>query len=275
MSEPNTAAPLSGTPLGEISQAPPAFEMFLDKHQVKLIGLALILIVVAVISVIMRGIEQSKEEAAGALLVSAEDTTELQEIVNNYEGTAAAFSSKLLLAEQQWEDGNQEDSIATLRAFTEAEKDHPARANAQASLAAKLFSQGKLDEAEEILTDITQDPAADYLAPYAWICLGDIAQEKGDLDAAEKAYATVEQEFSGSTYVQAAVSRRLVMHAKSPAEVTVPIEVPDVKFTDGEAEDAPAQPVEMKDLIDALKPEVSENPLDSLLPAEKSDKDSE
>jgi predicted negative regulator of RcsB-dependent stress response len=251
MSEKNIANPISGTPLAELTQAQPATESFLDKHQIKLIALALLLIAVAVVVVVNREIRQGKEAAAGALLVSKGAAPDLEEIIKNFEGTAAAGSSKILLAEKQWEDGQQDSAITTLRAITDSKVAHPARPTAIASLAAKLISQGKITDAEELYTELTESADSQYLAAYAWISLGDIALVKGDQEAAEKAYTTVERDFSGTSLSQDAINRRLLMNAESPAELAAPIELPDAKITDGEG--APGKNVEINDMLDALK----------------------
>ncbi len=127
MDENITLDATTGAPLGEISQAPPALEAFLDKHQMKLIALAVLLTILAIVYVIVKGINQSNEETAGALLTKAEDLSELQTVVKNHGDTQAAFSAKVLLAEKQWEDGQQDDAISTLKDFVESDRDHPAR----------------------------------------------------------------------------------------------------------------------------------------------------
>jgi predicted negative regulator of RcsB-dependent stress response len=253
MSDKNTFPVDSMSPLGEISQAPPALEMFLDKHQTKVIALAVILAIGAVVYVVQRGIAQSGEETAGALLAKAADVSDFQSIVKNHEGTAAAFSAKILLADKQWQDGQQDDAVATLKAFIEGNSAHPAIASAKASLASKLLAQGKQDEAAELFRGITEDPNARYLAPYAWISLGDIESAKGNADAAAKAYDTVGSEFAESSFAREASQRALLLKAKAPVEVAAPITVPETKL--GGEEDGASAPGDVKvdDLIDAVK----------------------
>lgn len=254
MSDQNTLSMESSSPLGEISQAPPALEVFLDKHQTKIIALAIILAIGAVVYVVHKGIVQSGEETAGGLLAKAEDISDLQGVVKNHEGTAAAFSAKVLLADKQWEDGQQDDAVATLKAFIEGGGKHPALAGAKASLASKLLAQGKQDEAATMFREITESPETRYLAPYAWICLGDIEAAKGNTDAAAKAYGMVASDFPESSFAREASQRALMLKAKAPVEIaSAPITVPDTKLIgedDGEA--APGD-VKIDDLIDAVK----------------------
>ncbi len=258
MLENNATTSSSGSPLGEISQEPPALEVFLDKHQMKIIALAVLLVIFAIAYVIYDGVQESGEQSAGALLSQAEDISDLQSVVKNHEGTAAAYSSKVLLAEKQWGDGQQDEAIATLRAFVEGGRDHPARSSAEASLASKLLAQGKVEEAKGYFRDLTEDPASRYLAPYAWISLGDIEIAEGNVEAAATAYEAVEREHPGSALASEAMERLALLKAQMPVEVAATIEVPEVKLSEdaleGEAEiEVPLGDASMEDLIDAVK----------------------
>lgn len=265
MSEPITSTPISGTSLADIEKAQPAVEQFLDKHQMKLVALVLLLIVVALVYVVQRELKQGKEETAGALLVSKSETADLEGIAKNYEGTAAVGSSKILLAEKQWEEGKKDEAVATLRGFVDSAEAHPARASALASLAAKLLTQGKTSDAEKIFTELTEDTDASYLAAYAWISLGDIAVEKGDLKAAENAYAMVEKDYSENIQaVQDAAARRLQMNAKSPVEIAAPIQPLETKIIG--ADGNPTGDAQINNIGDALKAAGQDVPIIPTIP---------
>ncbi|MDP4624273.1 MAG: tetratricopeptide repeat protein [Akkermansiaceae bacterium] len=239
-------------PLGEISQEPPALEVFLDKHQMKLIFLAVILALGAVAYVIVDGINQSAEETAGALLTDGDELSELQKVLAEHEGTAAADSAKILVAEKQWEDGQQDDAIATLKSLVDSDSDSPAKPSAQASLGAKLLAQGKTDEAKAIFEAITENPEATYIAPYAWVSLGDIALAKEDEEAAKVAYSAVERDYPGSPFIQIATMRLLLMKAEAPKEIAEKIVVPETNFGGDEEIVVPEGDATMDDLIDAV-----------------------
>jgi predicted negative regulator of RcsB-dependent stress response len=270
MSEDQPLSVTSSTPLGEISQAPPSLEVFLDKHQTKIIVLAVLIAIGAIAYVVIDGIEKSSQESAGVLLSKAEDISELQGVVKNYEGTAASESAKVMLAELQWKEGQQDDAIATLKDFVSGSATHPARPSAQASLGAKLLSQGKTEEAAEIFREIADDTNARHLAPYAWISLGDIALGKGDKDAATEAYETVEREFPDSPFSQEALERRLLVKAAPPVEVAATFTVPDVSLT-GEEEDPATPDGTSGDLIDAINGGALDPSANPLVPTEKNE----
>ena len=249
MSQSSTSTPISGTPLDQLTEGA-ANQQFIEKHQVKIIALASLLIVLALVYVVQREMKKSQEETAGALLVNAADASELENITKNFADTAAAGSAKLLLADRQWTEGQQDDAIATLRGLIDSKEPHAARANAQASLAAKLLSQGKTADAEAIYTELTKDSESGHLAAYAWIALGDMAVKKADLEAAGKAYEIVEKDFPGTFFAQDATKRRLLMNAQKPVEVAAPVQPLDPNIINPEgAGDKP----ELNNILDALK----------------------
>jgi predicted negative regulator of RcsB-dependent stress response len=250
MSETSTSTPISGTPLDVLTQRS-ASEEFISKHQVKLIALASLLVVLVLVVLVQREIKKSEEEAAGMLLLSSKEASDFEKISAEFSETSAAGSAKLFLADKQWNDGKQDDAIATLRELIDLAKPHPARANAQTSLAAKLLEQGKNEEAEALYKEITEDSAANYLAAYAWVMLGDLAVKKGDLAVAENAFNKVEKDFPKSGYSQVAIAHRLLMKAQKPVEVAAPPEPLDTKIVnpDGGA----GKDVEINNIMDALK----------------------
>ncbi len=71
----------SPVPLAEISQGPNAFEAFLDRNQKGIIVFAILLALGAVVAVIYRGVERSRQETAGAALTKAADLAALQAVV--------------------------------------------------------------------------------------------------------------------------------------------------------------------------------------------------
>lgn len=251
MSQSTSSTPITGTSIDELTQAQPAFEQFLDKHNKKLIVLGLLLIILGLGYMLNQNIKQDKEEAAGAILASNSDAYELKKIAEDFPGTAAAASSKILLAEQEWQDGKQDDAITSLREIIDAAEPHPARPTAIASLASKLLSQGKTDEAESLFKELTVDQDAAYLAAYAWIALGDIAVKKGNLEAAESAYTKVEKNFANSSLAGDATTRRLLSKAASPVEVDAPVDLLDPKIINPEENTDSGSKIDS--LSDALK----------------------
>ncbi len=218
--------PDSPSPLAEISQGPSAFEQFLDKNQKNLIVFAILLALAAVALVVYRGVEKSRQQTAGAALAKADDLAALQAVVKEHAGTQAASSATVLLAERQWDAGQQDAAIASLRDFIASSPDHAATPAAQASLGAKLMAQGKSAEAVTRFQQLIDDPKAHYIAPYAMICLGDLAKAAGDLERAESHYNRVKTDFPESTFASTAGKRGASLRAKPPVEVEPPPPAP-------------------------------------------------
>ncbi len=212
----------SPVPLAEISQGPNAFEQFLDRNQKNLIALAIVLAIGAAALVVYRGIEQSQQETAGAIFNQADDLAALQALINGHPGTLAARSAVVILADRQWSSGQQEIAIESLRKFIADNPDHPARPSAQASLGSKLMIQGKSADATSIFQAIVDDPKAAFIAPYALICLGDIAKAAATLDKATASYSRVNADFPDSGFAATAKKRLATLKTMPPVEIDAP-----------------------------------------------------
>lgn len=212
----------SPAPLGEISQGNNSFEQFLDRNQKNLVVFAILLALGGVGLVIYRGIDKSHEQSAGLSVVRAKDTAALQKVVDQFPNTTAAGSALLLLGNKQWDEGQQDAGIATLQKLIAGHPDHPAIPGAQASLASKLVAQGKVDEATRIFETLTTDRAASYIAPFALISLGDLAEARGDLAKSVEYYTTATEKFPDSPFGQTATSRIANSKAKAPLEIEPP-----------------------------------------------------
>lgn len=215
-------SPASIAPLAEISQGPNAFEEFLDRNQKNLVILAILIALGAAALVVYQGIVKSREETAGAALNKAEDLAALQAVVNEHADTAGGRSAMILLSQRQWDANQQDQAIETLRKFIAANADHPGLATARASLGSKLMAQGKAPEAAAVFDEIVADPKARFVAPFALICLGDIAKAAGDLEKAEATYNRAKTEFPETTFATTATSRVAMLKAKAPVEIAPP-----------------------------------------------------
>ncbi len=212
----------TSVPLAEISQAPNAFEAFLDRNQKGVAALAVLLVIGAIGAVIYRGIETSRQESAGAALTKAEDLVAYQAVVDGNKDTAAAGSAMVLLANSQWTANKQDDAIATLQKFISTYPTHPALPSAKANLGSKLMAQGKSGEAVKVFEELVADPAAKFIAPFALISLGDIAKAAGDLEKAGASYAKVKGDFPESSFSETANRRIATLKAKPPVEIEPP-----------------------------------------------------
>jgi len=212
----------SPTPLAEISQGPSAFEQFLDKNQKNLVILSILIALCVAMWVVYSGIQKSRQETAGSILGTAQDTPSLQSLITEHTGTQAAASATVLLADRQWTEGQQDNAIETLKKFIAANPTHPALPTAMASLGAKLMIQGKTADASKVFEEIITKPEARFIAPYALISLGDIAKIGGDLEKAETTYSRVKMDFPESSFAETANRRIATLKTKAPVEIAPP-----------------------------------------------------
>lgn len=219
--------------LGEISHGPGAFESFLDQHHKKILIFGILIAIGGAGHVVKQGIDEGRENAAGNALYQAKDAPSLQDILKNHANTQAAGSASILLAENQWKDGQQDAAIETLRNFINNQSSHPAKPTALASLASKLTSQGKTGDAADVFRSLVDDRSpGNYLAAFALIGLGDLAQSSGNLDEAEASYRRVREEFATSPFSDAASRRIQFLHAALPVEVDPPAPEPEATPSD-------------------------------------------
>lgn len=222
LTEPPVPLPEVTGPLGEISQGPNALEVFLDKHQKSLLGLAALLAIGAVGWVIYSGIESSRQKSAGAALSKAGDIEAYQSVVTGHGNTLAGASAMILLANSQWTGNKQDEAVATLEKFIASFPDHPGHASAKANLGTKLMAQGKGPAAAKLFDELVADPSAKFIAPLALISLGDISKTAGELDKAAAAYDKVKSDFPESTFVDTATKRLATLKTKAPTEIEPP-----------------------------------------------------
>jgi predicted negative regulator of RcsB-dependent stress response len=265
----------SSAPLAEISHKPNGFEEFLDRNHKAIAVFAVLLVIAAIALVISRGIETSRQEAAGAALLKADNSAAYQAVVDEHAGTTAGGSAMVLLAETQWEENKKDESIATLRDFIAAYSGHAALPSAKASLGAKLMAQGKTGDASAVFEEVAADPAGRYIAPYALVSLGDIAKADGDHEKARAAYIKVTTEFSTSSFADTASRRLAILDTQAPVEVDAP---PATEFAPGAGDnDIPA--FTLPGMTDALTPPpaVEETPqeLTPEIPADSSEQEEE
>lgn len=225
---PTTPPPDQDAPqlLGEISQGPSAFEQFLDRNQKNLVILTILMALGVAGFVIYQGFATARERSAGADLCAAKEAAELEKLIQKYPTSAASGTAHVQLAERQWTDGQRDKAIETLQKFGGEQPKHPARFAAKASLASKLRTQGKTAEATAIYQDLSDEPEAGYLQPYALIALGDIAKAADKIDEAEQHYQKAKTVLSPSAFTTAADERIARLRVKLPTEIAPPPPAP-------------------------------------------------
>lgn len=220
------------SPIAEISHGPSAFEEFLDKNQKLLIILGILIALGMAAWVIKDGVREGAYLSAGNALIAANDATALEEVMQNHAGTPSEASAAVLLSDTQWEQGQQDDAIATLKAEIAANPEHPATSAAYARLAARLDSQGKTEEAKAAYEDILDRPQAAFYAPYALISLGQIAKAEGDIDKAKDYFSQATEGYPGNPLANSASKALQFVEFKMPEEIDPPAPDPEESAVD-------------------------------------------
>lgn len=217
------------TPLAEIDHGPSKFEQFLEDNLKKIILAAFLLVLGVAGYIVVSGMETAKDTSAGEALQAASDIAAYRDVIENFPATPAAGSAALFIAEQQWKDGSQEESISTLRSFISDSPDHPAVGNARLSLASHLIAQEKAEEAKPLLEEIAKDPKSKHIAAFALLTLGDLAAQEGHEDSARTHYESALNDFPDSNpSTNSLATRRLsLLGVESPAKISAPAVDPD------------------------------------------------
>ena len=215
-------------PIGEIDHGPSKAEQFFEDNSKAILIAVIALVLIGVIVIVARGLNQAAEESAGAVLLSAEDAPALNAVITDHPNSAAAGSAHLLLADKLWEDDDQAKAIETLQSFLADYSDHPAKFSALGRLGSFYMSEGQLDEAKQPLQQIIDDSKGDYMAPYALNILGDIAKAQGDLESAKAYYERSSADYASrfdATVRGDSQARLGLLEFEAPTAITV--EVPD------------------------------------------------
>ena len=161
----------SPVPLGEIEHGPSKFEQFLEKNLKKLIFLALLIVVAVAAFVIFSQLGEAKEREAGNALLAAEDPSSYRKVIADYPDSAAANSAKLLLANQLWDEGKEDEAIETLTSLS-SQGDQSAAAQAQFALAGMQLKKGETEKAKASYEALLTNSDAPFLHPLSLLALG-------------------------------------------------------------------------------------------------------
>lgn len=166
-------------------EAPTGFEAFLDKHLKKLIAGVVILLASAAGVTIFGLMRSAYQKEAGAALTAAEDLESLRAVAEEYgDVKATAGTALLLIADRQVAADDAAGAAETLRAFVGEHPDHPLGSQAKVALAQALIRTGNDGEADTVLADFIASTSTSPLAPLALLVRAEIAERRGDADAA-------------------------------------------------------------------------------------------
>ena len=152
---------------------PPSHDAALEAHVfwIRFKNEIAAVLVVALLAIIgfagYRFYSDRRDSAASALLSSAKNASDFQQVITRYPNTPPGAAAYLLLAEAQRNEKKFIEANATLQVFTNKNPNHELATSAQMAMAANLESMGKTDEALSMYQRIAASYPKSFNAPLA------------------------------------------------------------------------------------------------------------
>lgn len=233
--ETGTLSPEEIKAIGEIELGPSKQEQFLNKHYKKLIVGGVALMVAVSAGICISSFYRQHNDAGSYELFSAAkvrttgnaadpaayDSKVLATVLDEYSDTDAAATAALMegLSLLQGE-GTSENGISRLEGIAASTQNEFVRARSLAAIASYYMGEGKTEQAAAAWKKVSQLPANAYTA-LAYVSLGDLARNAGDMEMARTYYDLLAKECPTSmlTRSQVAEMRLLVLNADDPEPV--------------------------------------------------------
>jgi len=235
-----------GAPI-HTAAALPAWEQYLEKNFKKLLYLFLAVVAVLAVYGVTRYFSNAAAVKAGEAFAAAKTVEDLDVVIANHKGTAAAGNALLQKADLLWEQNKKTTSVEALREFVKSHSGHPLMPQALLGLATKLESLGQRAEAKPVFEQIITQFGKSELAALAELRLGDIAWADGKEDEAKKIYEGLPAKHAGggadNPFLAQGESRLEWIAAKLP---TKEVDGPPKPKVETPAPGAPGMPPQFK-----------------------------
>ncbi len=200
--------------IGEIQIGPSKYEAFLDDHYKKLIAGLVLAGLLGGVAIAWFSHRRSMEAEAAASIVAGMqetkpvllqtpadfDAQKLHEAVATYASTPSADTARYLEAMAFLQQGHGDEGTALLKELAAKGGSSPVAQRAEASLAMHYMTAGKKTEAEAAWRKVCAAANSLY-APFACMCLGDMAKTDGRLEEARTFYKKVIDQYPHSSLV--------------------------------------------------------------------------
>jgi TolA-binding protein len=183
----------------------------------KEITVALVIVLLAVIAYTgYRFYSDRRTAAASALLASAKNAPEYEQVIVRFPNTPAAAAAYLLLAEAQRNEKKFAEANTTLQAFIAKYPQHELVSTARMAMAANLESLGKTDEALAMYQQIASAYPNSFNAPLALLSQVYILKAKNRNDDARRICETVLTQYRTSLWAGEAMQQLRLLKPSSP-----------------------------------------------------------
>ena len=132
----------------------------------------------------------------------------IDQMLQHYPFQEQTFRAAFRLGEHYRDRGEYQQAIEL---FEKIQKNHPYRIGTSVQLAATYRDIGEFNRAVEVCNAAIETNPIHSAVVHIWLMLGDIHQEKGDLQTAFKAFLTA-SEFRGTDQAQSALRRVVQLH---------------------------------------------------------------
>jgi TolA-binding protein len=157
--------------------------------------------------------------AASALLASAKNAQEYQQVIGRYPNTPAAADAYLLLAEAQRKEKKFAEANTTLQTLIAKYPQHGLVSTARMAMAANLESLGKTDEALVMYQQIASGYPNTFNAPLALLSQVYILKAKNRNDDARRICETILTQYRTSLWAGEAMQQLRLLKPSSPSRL--------------------------------------------------------
>jgi len=200
--------------------------VFWERFKVEIAAVLLIALLAIVGFGVYRFYSDRRNSAASALLGSARNTEDYQQVIARYPDTPAGADAYLLLAQAQRAERKFADANATLEVFIAKNPEHEFVATARMAMAANLESLGKTDEASSMYQKIAATYPKNFNAPLALLSQVHILKVKNQTEEARRICEKILTDYRDSFWAgEAARELRLLKppgSSKAATRSTIP-----------------------------------------------------
>jgi len=188
------------------------------------IAAVLVVVLLAIIGfTVYRFYSDRRDSAASALLSSAKNAADYQQVVARYPSTPAGAAAYLLLAEAQRNEKKFIEANATLQVFINKYPNHELATSARMAMAANLESMGKTDEALSTYQRIAASYPRSFSAPLALYSQVHLLKAKNQGEEARRVCEAILTQYRDSFWVgEAARALRSLKPAGPPRPAASP-----------------------------------------------------
>jgi TolA-binding protein len=220
MSQPasNPNEPQQATPAAPAA-TPPEMEFDLLAFWIQHRTLVIRFLSAALIAIAIWGVYEfmnyRKRAGSEAALATAKTVEDFRNVIANWEGTPAAGTAYLWLAEELHKEGKPADAVQVLQDFSAKYPLHPLRAAGAHAQAVALEIAGKNDEALAAYQKLAATYSKSAFAPLATLGEARIFTAEGKLEEARKSLEAVQQQAQNSPVSY--IAMQLLEEIKNPA----------------------------------------------------------